>query len=97
LRIRRDCRVGGAGISIGRNPHPHVNRDGADGIGEQRIDVELADLWVVRSQLGEPAQHLDDRIDIGRRFAPVALQQLPYPRPCHQAARQQDVQRRELE
>ena len=80
-----------------RDTQPRIEGDDAGGVREQWVDVELADLRVIGGELAEADQHLDDSLDVRRRFAAISLQQLPYPRARHQPARQQRIQRRQFE
>src|SRR6516164_170157 len=80
-----------------RDAQPGIEGDDTGGIGEQWVDVELANLWVIGGQLAKTDQHFDNCFDIRRWFAAIALQELPNPCARHQPARNQCIQRWQLE
>ena len=41
-----------------------IERDDARLVGEQRVDVELADLGVIGGELAKPDQDFDDGVDL---------------------------------
>ncbi len=97
LRIGRDRQPCRTRTLNGRDAQPGIKGDHTSRVGEQRVYVELADLGVIGSKLAKPDQDFDDSLDFRRWLAAVPLQELPYPGARHQPARQQRIERRQLE
>jgi hypothetical protein len=97
LRIGRDRQPCRTRTLNGRDAQAGIEGDDAMRVGEQRVDVELTDLGAIGGELAKPDQHFDDSLDFRRWLAAVPLQELPHPCARHQPARQQRIERRQLE
>jgi hypothetical protein len=73
-RIRPDChRHAGCGGLVGHRD-PRIERHDAGFIGNQRIDVDLADLGMARSEIGEADQDQGNAVEIDGRPVAISLE-----------------------
>src|SRR6516165_4940389 len=97
LRIRSDGEPCRSWLLSRRDAQPGIEGDDAGRVREQGVDVQLTDLLVIGGELAEADQYFDDSLDLRRWLAAISLQQSPNSGACHHSARQQHVERRQLE
>ena len=74
-----------------------IQRHRALGGGEQRIDLDLLDLRVVRHEMREAHEHLEQRVEVHRGPAAVTAQERPDPQRLQHSAGEALVQGRQAQ
>ena len=83
------------GVRLGRDPHPGIDGDDAVLIGEERVDVELANLRHVGGKLRQLDEHETDRALVGRRHVAVGLEDARHLRSRDQHLGELQIERRQ--
>ena len=95
LRVGPDGKALRASGGRGADPHPGVQREGALGVAQQRVDVDLGDARLAGQQLGDRQQGAHHGVDVGGRHIAPAVQQPGHACALDQRAGQRGVQRRQ--
>ena len=98
LRIGPDRETSGrsAAARLGRRDrNAGVDRDDAGLVGENRIEIDLADLGKIRCELRELDQEKSDGLFVRRRHVAVGLEDARHPGAGDQVARQRQIERRQ--